>query len=190
MVNATYNSIILIGISYIFPYLSHDFASGKIEVFKEKVSKSINIIFLILMPINILLIQLNDEVISILYGYGSFSRDAIQLTSSILLFLSIGVVFMGIRELINRAYYSAKNTKIPMKYSVLGISINIILGLLLAKRFGVIGVAIASSLSILLSTFAICFKFKRILELNLLSKRFIKVCIYNSNTILYNKIYP
>lgn len=161
IVNATYNSIILIGISYIFPYLSHDFASGKIEVFKEKVSKSINIIFLILMPINILLIQLNDEVISILYGYGSFSRDAIQLTSNILLFLSIGVVFMGIRELINRAYYSAKNTKIPMKYSVLGISINIILGLLLAKRFGVIGVAIASSLSILLSTFAICFKFKK-----------------------------
>lgn len=161
IVNATYSSIILIGISYIFPYLASDFSSGKIEKFKLKVSKSIKIIFIILMPITILLINLNKEIITILYGYGNFTADSIRLTSRILVFSSIGIVFMGIRELVNRSYYSAKDTKTPMKYSVLGIIVNVILGIVLSMRMGVVGVALASTISISISTFGIYRKFKK-----------------------------
>lgn len=161
IINATYNSIILIGISYIYPYLSHDFASGMIEKFKNNISKSINLIFLVLMPITILLINLNEEIIAILYGYGKFTNDAIIITSKILMISSLGILFMGVRELLYRAYYSAKDTKTPMRYSIWGIVINIIGAITLAKKFDVIGVAIASSVSILISTILIYIKFKK-----------------------------
>lgn len=161
IINATYNSIILIGISYIYPYLSHDFASGMIDKFKNTISKSLNLIFLILMPITVLIIHLNEEIITILYGYGKFTSESINITSKILVISSFGILFMGIRELLYRAYYSARNTKTPMKYSVLGIVINIFLAIVLSKKLGIIGVAMASSISILISTVCIYIKFKK-----------------------------
>lgn len=182
IVNAAYSSIILIGISYIFPYLSHDFASGMIEKFKSTVSKSINLIFLILMPITILIINLNEEIISILYGYGRFTKQAILITSQILIFSSISIVFMGIRELINRAYYSSKNTKTPMRYSILGIVLNIILALFLSPKFDVLGVAIAGSISTLISTIGIYIKFKKDFKIIAIVKK--DMFKYSSITIL------
>ena len=161
IVNAAYNSLILIGISYLFPYLAQDYAENLFERFKEKVLSFIHLIFIILLPVTILIIELSEEIITLLYGYGNFTAEAINLTSSILILSSIGIVFMGIRELLSRAYYAAKNTVTPMKHNILGIVINIILGIYLAKIYGVIGVAIASSVSVIVSTVTILFNFKK-----------------------------
>lgn len=159
--NAAYNSIILIGISFIFPYLSENFSKGKVEVYINQIKKSINLIFIILIPIGILLIILSDEVVSILYGYGKFSVQDIELTGNILIFLSIGIVGLGVKELINRAFYAANNTKTPMIYSIIGIIINIAVSVLLVKKIGVIGVAIGSTVSIVISSYLVLRAFQR-----------------------------
>lgn len=159
--NAAYNSIILIGISFIFPYLSENFSKGKFEMYINQIKKSINLIFIILIPIGILLIILSDEIVSILYGYGKFSVKDIELTGSILIFLSVGIVGLGIKELINRAFYASNNTKTPMIYSVFGIIINIVLSLLLIREFGVIGVAIGSTVSTIISSYLVLRAFQR-----------------------------
>lgn len=161
IVNAAYSSIILIAISYVFPYLAQDYAEKLLDIFKEKVVNFIHLIFIVLLPITILIIELSEEIVILLYGYGNFTSEAINLTSNILVLSSIGIIFMGIRELLSRAYYGAQNTITPMKHNILGIVLNIILGICLARRYGVLGVAIASSGSIIVSTFTIIYKFKK-----------------------------
>lgn len=169
IVNAVYSSIILIAINYIFTYLSHDYANGEINKFNRKISSSANMIILVLLPLTLLLIKFNQEIISLLYGYGNFSRNDVLLTSRILIFSSIGIIFMGIRELINRSYYSTKETKIPTIYSIIGIGFNILLSLILCRRFGVLGVALAGSLSIVISAIGICYKFQKDFNTELVS---------------------
>lgn len=159
--NAAYNSIILIGISFIFPYLSESFSRGKVKEYLNQIKKSIDLIFIILIPIGILLIVLSSEIVSILYGYGKFSAEDIALTGNILIFLSIGIVGLGIKELINRAFYAANDTKTPMIYSVIGIIINIVLSLSLVKSIGVLGVAIGSTISTVVSSILIVISFQR-----------------------------
>lgn len=168
IVNAAYSSIILIGISYIFPYLSQDYASGFIEEFKSKIRNSIHIIFLILIPITILISTLSEEVITILYGYGKFSAEAIEITSKILIFLAIGLVFLAIKELISRAYYAGQNTKTPMLHNIIGIVINIVLGVVLSRMYGVEGVAVALTMSIVISTLTISINFIRDYKISLI----------------------
>lgn len=161
IVNAAYSSIILIGISYIFPYLAQDYAENLVEKFKDKVVSFIHLIFIVLLPITILIIELSEEIITLLYGYGNFSSESISLTSNILILSSISIIFMGIRELLGRSYYGAQNTITPMKHNILGIVINITLGFYLSRVYGVIGVAIASSISVIVSTITILYKFKK-----------------------------
>lgn len=182
IVNAVYNSIILIAINYIFTYLSHDYANGDVNKFNRKISSSANMIILILMPLTMLLINFNQDIISLLYGYGNFNGDDVLLTSNILIFSSIGIVFMGIRELINRSYYSTKETKIPTIYSIIGIGFNIFLSLILYKRFGVLGIALAGSLSIAISAIGICYKFQKDFNTRLVT--FINVVKYLGLTLI------
>lgn len=165
VVNLAYNSIILIGISYIFPYLIDDLVNNERNKFREKIKSSINVIILILVPITVLFIVLNKEIIAVLYGYGNFTKEAINLTGLILIYSSIGIISLGIRELVFRAYYALKDTKTPMKYSVIGIVINIVIVLLLVKKAGVIGVAIGNTVSIIISSLLIWIKAKKDFEI-------------------------
>lgn len=170
--NATYNSIILIGITFIFPYLSENYSTGKMDKYITQIKKSIDLIFIILIPIGVLLIVLNNEIVSVLYGYGKFSSEDIELTGNILIFLSIGIVGLGVKELVNRAFYAANDTKTPMIYSILGIVINIVLSLSLVRRFGVIGVALGSTVSIIISSVCMLFIFEKKNEIkNIISKK-------------------
>lgn len=170
VVNAIYNSIILIGISYMFPYMAQYYANKEFDKFKDNVVKGINLIILILIPITILIIVLNKEVIKVLYGYGKFNYEAITMTGKTLLVSGIGIIFLGIRELLNRAYYSAQNTLVPMKYSIIGISLNVFLALILSMKMEVLGVALASTLSTFISCLMLYHKFKEKFELKLLRR--------------------
>ncbi len=171
VVNAIYNSIILIGISYIFPYMAQYYASKEFDKFKDNVIKGINLMVLILIPITVLIIILNHEIIEVLYGYGKFDSEAITITGKILLLSGLGIIFLGIKELLNRAYYAAQNTLIPMKYSVIGIAINVIMALILCRKIEVLGVALASTLSTFISCIMLYHKFKKQFELRLLVKK-------------------
>ena len=172
--NAAYNSIILIGISFIFPYLVEKVSKGDLENYIEQIRKSINLILIVLIPIAVLLVVLNESIIKVLYGYGKFNEYGIKLTGNILIYLSVGIIFTGIRELVYRAYYAKNNTKTPMKFSIVGIVLNIIISLILVKYLGVIGVALGNSISIIISCILIYILFKKENEIKyILSKRYI-----------------
>ncbi|WP_338597526.1 murein biosynthesis integral membrane protein MurJ [Clostridium baratii] len=185
--NAAYNSIILIGITFIFPYLSENYAKGRYDTFIKQIKNAVHIILLVLIPISILLIVLNDNIISILYGYGKFSPDDIKLTGEVLIFLSISIVGLGIRELVNRAYYASNNTKIPMIFSILGIIINIIVSLVLVYKIGVIGVAIGNSISIIISSCLITRSFEKNNDIgSIINKKFIIKYLFITIILFYS----
>lgn len=189
--NAMYGSVIIIGISFIFPYLSEYFSKGKFDDFIKEVKVGIELILLILIPVTILFLLLNDNIISLLYGYGKFSQEDIKITGKVLFYLSIGIIAIGIRELLYRSYYACKNTKKPMFFSTFSIALNIILAIVLMKKLGVLGVALANSIASVISCLAIYFYFEKDMKIkNLVSKKdtikytFIATILYFLGTLI------
>lgn len=109
--------------------------------------KTVRMLRFILMPATIGMLILAVPVVELMFGRGSFDADAVTITASALRGYTIGLCFLASREVLIKVFYAYKKTKITFLASVIGILINIGLNLLLAKFWGVTGLAIATSIS-------------------------------------------
>lgn len=138
-------------VTVIYPSLSRDGSSSDFTSFKEHMTTAVNNINLILLPSAIGLIILRVPIISILFMHGKFDERGVSLTSAALFYLVMGMVFWGIRDVFNRAFYAIQDTKTPMINGVIGVVANIILSIVLVKGMGIGGLTFATSLSALIS---------------------------------------
>ncbi|MEM5608967.1 lipid II flippase MurJ [Bacillus toyonensis] len=107
---------------------------------------------IIIVPITLIIISLKEPIISLLFERGQFNyRDTLK-TAEILLFYSPAMIFITLREVYNRAFYSLYDTKTPMIISILGVVINIVLKLVLLEYLSLAGIALATSISVVLVT--------------------------------------
>lgn len=134
-------------VAVIYPHLSklHN-QNNKIE-FIETITKSINSIIILIIPISVGAIVLSKPIVEILFQRGEFDIIATNMTSSALSMYSIGMVAYGLRDVLGKIFYSLEDTKIPMINGSIAIIMNIILNILLIKRFNHAGLALATSIS-------------------------------------------
>ncbi|NLO89845.1 MAG: murein biosynthesis integral membrane protein MurJ [Clostridia bacterium] len=131
----------------IFPLLSRLTAENDMENFKDKLIKSLNVITLIMLPITVGAVVLRQPIVSLLFERGQFDSRATVMTASALMFYSLGMVFYGYRDVLNRAFYSFQDTKTPMINGVITVGLNIMLNIVLVKYMQHNGLALATSLS-------------------------------------------
>src|SRR5699024_7595983 len=111
------------------------------------IRKSLMFLIFIMLPSSMVFIIFSEEIVSLIFGRGEFDIQAIRLTSSALFYYSIGMIGIGFRAIFANAFYTMKNTKTPMINAAVGLGINIFLSLLLSKYLGIGGVALATSIS-------------------------------------------
>ncbi len=108
----------------LFPTLSKQAALDNIGALKDSLSLGIRVIFLVVLPASVGLMVLGIPIIRLLLEHGRFSPHDTIFTASALFHYSVGLFAAGELYIINRAYYSLKNTKIPMIVAAIGITIN------------------------------------------------------------------
>jgi len=74
------------------------------------------------------------------------------MTASALMFYSLGMVFYGYRDVLNRTFYSLQDTRTPMLNGMLTVGCNIVLNLILVRFMQHDGLALATSLSAMIMT--------------------------------------
>lgn len=136
--------------SVVYPILSKLSSENNKQKFNNIITKSINIIILLVIPISIGAIVLAEPIVSVLFKRGLFDEKATRLTAIALVFYSIGMIGVGLRDVLGKVFYSIKDTKIPMKNGIIAMVINIVLNLILSKFMGHAGIAFATSLSSIL----------------------------------------
>ncbi len=140
--------IIVISLSTVmYPILSKLASEKKIKAFKYNVSKSLNITLIAMMPIMVIVMGLSTPIVTLLFEHGSFNSKATELTSTALLYYSMGIVAYGLREILSKSFYSLQDTKTPVKNATVSVIINVILSIVLVKYMGIGGLALASSIS-------------------------------------------
>lgn len=141
--------------SVIFPKLTMLSAKGDMENFKETLSRVLSTVLYFLIPMAAGFIAVRYQLIDFLYGWGKVTADNVALAAKILALYAIGVASIGIKEIIDRAFYSIKDTKRPAINGVIIMTVNIISSLVLIRFFGVLGIPLAYSISALTGAAAI-----------------------------------
>jgi putative peptidoglycan lipid II flippase len=131
----------------IYPILSTFIVQNNHEEYKKSLVKSINIINLVMIPAAIAIVILREPLISVLFLRGKFTLSDVKSVSEALIFYAPTMVAYGVRDVLNRAFYSAKDTKTPMIYSMIGVVINVILSVVLYRYMSVPGLTLSSSIS-------------------------------------------
>lgn len=139
--------------SVIYPKLSKLSTSENKKEFTESVTKSINSAILLVMPISIGAIILANPIVKILFERGVFDSRATYMTSSALIMYSLGMVAIGLREILDKIFFSLKDTKTPMINGMITMGMNIILNFILIKSLGLRGLALSTSISAIVCIF-------------------------------------
>jgi putative peptidoglycan lipid II flippase len=144
-----------------YPMISTMAATGNMKGLKKALINAVNGVILLVTPATIGAIVLAEPIVMFLFGRGEFDTKAISLTSNALFYYSIGMVAVGIREIFTRAFYALQDTRTPMINAAIALIINIILNLILSKYMGLSGLALATSISIIIGSFLLFFSLRK-----------------------------
>jgi putative peptidoglycan lipid II flippase len=131
----------------IFPLLAKESNSDNISSMKNIMGYGVNLILLITIPATVGLVVLATPIVQVVFERGAFTPNDTIMTSSALVFYSLGLIATSLRSLIIRVYYSLQDTKTPMVNGGLSVGLNIILNLIFVRFMAHAGLAFATSIS-------------------------------------------
>lgn len=120
---------------------------------QEVISSSIqNVIttlcFLVLLLTSLYYVEGND-LIEVILQRGNFNASGTSRVYSVAFFYALGFIFMAIREILVKAHYAYQDMKAPVLNSAVGVVTNLVLSIVLSRTLEVSGIALATSISLL-----------------------------------------
>ena len=82
-----------------------------------------------------------------LFGYGSFTKNDVEMTAAALKFFGYGVPAFALIKILSNFFFARNNTKTPFYISTLIVILNIFISVSLFNRIGFIIIPIATSIS-------------------------------------------
>ena len=150
------------------PVLSRLASEGKIKEFRDTVSSSMNLVFLMTLPSACGLIVLGEPIVRLIYERGKFDATATSMTAVALAGYSIGLTGYAAIKILSPAFYALNDAKTPMIIAIVSIGVNLIGSYFLREwlshygvtsetphGYGHVGVALATSLVALVNFFAL-----------------------------------
>lgn len=114
--------------------------------------RSLNVVLLITLPFTMLSIVFGSDIVYVIFGRGEFDATSVMTTSSVYVYYSLSIFSMAANDIILRCYYSLNDSKSPLWITVICVVINIILSILLSKYFGLGGIAIGTTIAMIIQT--------------------------------------
>ena len=164
----------------ILPQLSKHVKSKKKEKIKLIQNKALELSLFLSIPASIALLIASEEIISSLFGYGSFDEESVKNSGKALFYFAIGLPAFSIIKVFSAFFFARHNTKIPFYISLLSVLLNILISIIFFQEVGFIIIPIATTISswfnaILLFIFL---KMKNLFSFNLIFiDRFIKILL-------------
>ena len=129
------------------PELSKNIKKGKIARAMRMQNKSLELCLLLSLPASFGLIIASHEIVSALFGYGSFSEENVILTAQALKYFGFGVPAFALIKILSNFLFARDNTKVPFYISAFIVFLNILISILYFKEVGFIIIPLATSIS-------------------------------------------
>jgi len=131
----------------ILPTFSTQVLEENQENLKNTLSWGLRIVFFVMLPTSVLFMVLAGPIVLTLLGGGKFDSYSAQLTSNALFFYSIGLAAYGGSKILQACFFALKDTLTPTKIAGLALLMNVMLNALLMFPLKIGGLALATSIS-------------------------------------------
>jgi putative peptidoglycan lipid II flippase len=164
----------------ILPQLSKHVQNKKKEKINLIQNKALELSLFLSIPAAIALLTASEEIISSLFGYGSFKEDAVNNSAKALFYFGMGLPAFSLIKVFSAFFFARHNTKIPFYISLTSVLLNIFISIIFFKEIGFLIIPIATTIS---SWFNAIFLFillkrKKLFSFNLIFiDRFIKILL-------------
>lgn len=118
---------------------------------KDTLSWGLRMVFFILIPASVGLMVLSLPIVTVLFVGGRFDAQAASLTARALFYCSIGLCAFGGTKLLQSCFFALKDTVTPTKNAFIALLMNILLNVFLIIPLKSGGLALATSISGILS---------------------------------------
>lgn len=129
----------------IFPKAAKANAENNDEEAKSLIVVSLKSMVFILLPLTLGIIVLASPITSIIYEHNKFDSHSVIKVANALRCYSVGMVALGINEVLSKYFFSMKNSRTPMRNSIISIAVNIALAYLLFGAIKTSGLALAAA---------------------------------------------
>ena len=164
----------------ILPQLSKHVQNDKKEKINLIQNKALELSLFLSIPAALALLIASEEIISSLFGYGSFKELSVVNSAKALFYFAIGLPAFSLIKIFSAFFFARHNTKIPFYISLISVLLNVFISVVFFKEVGFIIIPIATTISswfnaILLFIFL---KTKNLFSFNLVFlNRFIKILL-------------
>ena len=98
-------------------------------------------------PAAIALFIASEQIVSALFGYGSFDEIGVKNSAKALFYFSLGLPAFSLIKVFSSFFFARHNTKIPFYISLISVMINIFISVYYFKSVGFIIIPIATTIS-------------------------------------------
>ena len=135
------------------PQLSKYVKNNSYDKIDNLQNRALELCLFLSIPAATAMVLASYEIITSLFGYGSFNINSVTNTAKVLTFFAFGVPAFAILKIFTTYFFARNDTKTPFYLSVVSVILNIIISVSFFKKFGFIILPIAASISSWVSVF-------------------------------------
>ena len=131
----------------ILPQLSKYIQDNKDSEILFIQNKALELSLFLSIPAAVALLFASEEIVSALFGYGSFDESAVKNSANALFYFGLGLPAFSLIKVFSSFFFARHNTKIPFYISLFSVALNILISIIFFKNIGFIIIPIATTLS-------------------------------------------
>ncbi len=135
------------------PELSKHVKKNDLDKIINLQNRALELCLFLSVPAAVALFMASEQIITSLFGYGSFDNESVRNTSIALTFFALGVPAFSILKIFSNYFFSRNDTKTPFYLSLASVILNLIISISLFGKVGFIIIPIATSVSSWINVF-------------------------------------
>ena len=131
----------------VLPQLSKHIQSKKKNKILLIQNKALELSLFLSLPASLALIIGSEQIISALFGYGSFNETSVMNSSMALYYFALGLPAFALIKVFSIFFFANHNTKIPFYLSLVSVVLNILISVYYFSEIGFIIIPISTTIS-------------------------------------------
>ena len=135
------------------PELSKYVKNNDIEKISNLQNRALELSLFLSIPAATALVLASEQIVTSLFGYGSFDDKSVINTAIALTFFAFGVPAFSILKIFSNYFFARNDTKTPFYLSVISVILNILISVSFFNKVGFVIIPIATSISSWINVF-------------------------------------
>jgi len=135
------------------PELSKYVKNNNFKLINNLQNRALELCLFLSIPASTALVLASEQIVTSLFGYGSFNNESVINTTVALTFFGFGVPAFSILKIFSNYFFARNDTKTPFYLSVISVTLNILISVSFFNKVGFIIIPIATSISSWINVF-------------------------------------